>query len=858
MSFQVSLLLTADGEVASAEVRKLGAATRETAADAETLGKKGSAAAGSITGLGKAADQADDKITSLGAAERRTAQDAKTLAKEKNKAAMATGNLVAQGNDLVVMMMAGQNPFQLAIQQGTQITQVIGPMGAAGAYKALKTAVLSMINPLNLVTLASIAGAAAFVGWLTEASEEAESFDDRLSALDAALKRYTESSKAARVSTSALRAEYGDAAEDVQRLLKEQEEAARRDLKFEINATIKTVIDESSLDLNSFRLDDRVELSFLFDFDVFYGAERRAHRAMIDDVIDGYEELGAHADAELGTQIEKIQSLAEAFRTAAQFDGSFTKAEHAEYQKLLTILQKALELKAKLGSKAEVDSQRGRQISAELSQELAIRQAIALHGEESAQVENLRLGFARENFQAKLNELRVSEELKASYRALWDANEADKQRASQDAARKSAEAMLVELQEQATIQRAIYEHGANSVRVVELRQQAERRAYEEMLDSKNISAEMKTEILAAYDAKQKLANVNIVSGISAAADQAARLAQQLGISLATAMGIVNLQSSKSYSGRGADPRAFENGGSQADYQNRLDYTPIQEIIDRFNRSSGRGGGANAAKREREALARLIASEKEQLDLLRETDPVQKEMIRNRETLKNATDAERAAVEQIISQRIAEQQAMEGLQERQEFFNQTLYDAFDGLLLQGESLEDVLGNVARAIAQAALQAAILGEGPLARLFGISTPLFSFSSGGEIPAYAGGGKIYGPGGGADDKVLMWGSSGEFMMNAPATARYRHLLEAMNAGAVIPGLATGGAVDGSQAAGFGALGGASVLRVELADGLKAQLVETSVGQSVEIMGQQLEHYDRNLGARVQEIQSDKRKMG
>ncbi|MDF1804066.1 MAG: hypothetical protein P1U66_14485, partial [Thalassobius sp.] len=233
----------------------------------------------------------------------------------------------------------------------------------------------------------------------------------------------------------------------------------------------------------------------------------------------------------------------------------------------------------------------------------------------------------------------------------------------------------------------------------------------------------------------------------------------------------------------------------------------------------------------------------------------------------ATDAERAAVERLISERLAEQEAMEGLQERQDFFNQTLYDAFDGLLLQGASLEDVLGNIARALAQAALQAAILGEGPLAKLFGWTTPLFSFSGGGEIPALAsgggipaprGGGKIYGPGGGADDKVLMWGSSGEFMMNARATARYRHLLEAMNNNASIPRLAVGGAVDGSRAFATGALEGRTHLRVELVDGLKAQLVEASVGQSVEIMGQQLDHYDRTLPRRMDDIQRDRRKVG
>ena len=49
--------------------------------------------------------------------------------------------------------------------------------------------------------------------------------------------------------------------------------------------------------------------------------------------------------------------------------------------------------------------------------------------------------------------------------------------------------------------------------------------------------------------------------------------------------------------------------------------------------------------------------------------------------------------------------------------------------------------------------------------------------SIPKLAGGGPISGPGGPKDDKVLVWASNGEFMVNAEATAKNRPLLEAIN---------------------------------------------------------------------------------
>lgn len=68
----------------------------------------------------------------------------------------STANLAAQLQDIGVQLAAGQSPFLIALQQGTQINQVIGQSGAAGAVKLLGAAFASLINPVSLATIGII------------------------------------------------------------------------------------------------------------------------------------------------------------------------------------------------------------------------------------------------------------------------------------------------------------------------------------------------------------------------------------------------------------------------------------------------------------------------------------------------------------------------------------------------------------------------------------------------------------------------------------------------------------------------------------------------------------------------------
>lgn len=191
--------------------------------------------------------------------------------------------------------------------------------------------------------------------------------------------------------------------------------------------------------------------------------------------------------------------------------------------------------------------------------------------------------------------------------------------------------------------------------------------------------------------------------------------------------------------------------------------------------AGNSGGASAAQKEADALKELIAAQKEQIAMLRETDPVQAEILKNHEALKAATAAEKKEVADLI----AERQRLEQIRDAVAEIGQIGEDAFKGLLTGAYSFTDALSMVLSKLAEMAASSAwdmIWGSanGGL-NLGGLLGDLFSGAG-----KKADGGKIAGPGGPRDDAVLTWMSNGEYAVNAAATAANEPLLEAINAGA------------------------------------------------------------------------------
>jgi hypothetical protein len=74
-----------------------------------------------------------------------------------------------------------------------------------------------------------------------------------------------------------------------------------------------------------------------------------------------------------------------------------------------------------------------------------------------------------------------------------------------------------------------------------------------------------------------------------------------------------------------------------------------------------------------------------------------------------TDGYKAAIEKV-------KEAQEQAQETAQFFGDIAFDALDSIIVGGDDAADVMRRLTSALASAALQAALLGEGPLAGLFG----------------------------------------------------------------------------------------------------------------------------------------------
>ncbi|KAA3500805.1 phage tail protein [Rhizobium rhizogenes] len=150
-------------------------------------------------------------------------------------------------------------------------------------------------------------------------------------------------------------------------------------------------------------------------------------------------------------------------------------------------------------------------------------------------------------------------------------------------------------------------------------------------------------------------------------------------------------------------------------------------------------------------------------------------------------AQGMAAAEDATNRLAKSQ--EDAKETANFFAQGVSDALTGLIMGTQTAEQALQGLLAMLAKAALQAAFLGEGPLANIFGMSgsggligglfSGLLGAKDGGEIQAFASGGRVRGPGGSREDKVPAWLSDGEHVINAKDASKNRSILEAINSG-------------------------------------------------------------------------------
>ncbi len=164
----------------------------------------------------------------------------------------------------------------------------------------------------------------------------------------------------------------------------------------------------------------------------------------------------------------------------------------------------------------------------------------------------------------------------------------------------------------------------------------------------------------------------------------------------------------------------------------------------------------------------------------------------------------ASIEQLASgyanavveaERLAESQ--DRVKQAAEDFKSTAKDITSGFISDirsgtsaAEALSNALNKVLDKIVDIGLNS-IFGLGGGGGLFSF----LGFKKGGKIPAFAGGGKLSGPGTGTSDSMLVRASTGEYIVNAKATKQHLALLEAINGGK-LPAFASGGLLGGGIA--------------------------------------------------------------
>jgi len=594
------------------------------------------------------------------------------------------------------------------------------------------------------------------------------------------------------------------------RLTREEElaEIERRDIQRQAAQVSKSITGG----YGSYRQTQQMD-SIAEQFDLYLdGTGRELGRKLIPPVVHAYEQLDAAAKGSVAEQIAAFEQLIAVFRTAAEGANGITQSED---ETLKTLIEQLANLRS-------VDIQ-------------------------DSGLETLKGGWeqyyqSRMASEENLASLRASElEQQASIYGLYA-----RTRAESDAAVSSAQDQINTLRDQASLQEIIARFGADSYEATVLRTMQERLAYAETLQSKDVSEGLKEQLMAAWDAANGLSSVDTAAQLGLAAQQASNIANELARAVDNAISLSNQgvgaanRARINYEFRD-DPIGRAGALARADFdartelpegadstlvntveKERREFVSAQVEAARYNEqlrvwreaqtaaarksASGAGAVAKATEQQRKAVTDLIAGLQDEIAILQTSDPVQKELLRNREALIGATEAERQTIASLIAQRDQETHAVEQQAATWAELRSTAYGAFQDLRSSGGDLEQTLANLADRLADMVFQAALLGEGPLANLFGgaqgggligalvtavapnlAPTPV-------AVPAHAEGGMIYGKGGPKSDQVLMYGSNGEFMMNAKATAKNRHLLELLNSGGSVPRFAAGGAMDGS----------------------------------------------------------------
>lgn len=524
MAFRVAGYLSMrGGKEAAADVRALKTATDElnaattgattsTGAEEAALSGAGAEARRTTTILDRLGATYDSVKTRAGAAFDRLRGGARGAGDSARIAAGQVGNLSAQFFDIGVMMQAGQNPLQLALQQGSQIAQVIGPMGAAKAVRALGTAFMSLLSPVNLITIGAIAAGAAMMSWLTRSKDEAETLEDVLDRINSRLDEFGD---LASRGTDDLIERFGSAGREIQALQRDLQSLALEELLLDA----AKAGDELTNSLSAKGIQDLFDERTRKISKTGRGANYATYEAMIGDI--------GNAGA-VDSQIAAITDLLETLKDATGGIQGMTAEQQEFYRESLRVLEILQRIKAATeGIPQDIRDQADaaarayierRKITTELQREIDLSDAILRFGERSAEVEALRMEQAQEVLEARLKEKGFLPQIIGQVLELNRA-EMERAKAIRDAeAVRAAGVQISQLQSEATIGQAILTYGRDSLEVKKLQIAAQRALFEEMLATQDVSEEIKATWRAAWETANGLSAADPFGSLAASGD----------------------------------------------------------------------------------------------------------------------------------------------------------------------------------------------------------------------------------------------------------------------------------------------------------------------------------------------------
>lgn len=546
---------------------------------------------------------------------------------------MHSANLAAQFNDIGVMAMAMQNPLQLALQQGTQINQVFGQMGGhRAAIRQIGPALLSIVNPASLATIAVIALGTMGVQWLLSMREAAISVEDALKDLETGINDLRDAMHLSSPSgLDDVEARYGRITTAVERLIGARQRLALIETQSQLDTLNQSFAARAGSRWYDIGISDEASgvLSLRRNLDL----GRRDAEILRGEIV----RLGTlHEPAELADRYAHLAEMVQAVITEL----GATDERRQFLADLLEGEDRARQIAAILENHGQTQTRRADEMLAGLQSELAIREAINTYGEESTRVTELRIEAERRSFEESLRTLDVSEEKKQALRDAWDAA-----------------------------------NGLASVNMAAGIAAARDRA-----------REMADEIARAVEGVQSLAQqgagaleeARIRATFTDPVEQARRLAEAR---------MLRVQAPLRNGAEGLDLAALDaqvrSAGNEA-----AEVARLNAERERLNRN--RRDGTRASAQERKAVADLIDNLQTEVDLLREADPVQQEMIRQRGVLASATAEERAQVEELIRARERENDAIARMDQVRETGRDVLRGIVDDLR-QGASAGDLLDH-----------------------------------------------------------------------------------------------------------------------------------------------------------------------